>query len=68
MYSLGIIFFEMLAGLNTFIERDKAFTLLKQKNKIDPIYEKLIDPNAAKIILWLVREQPSERPSTIVLL
>lgn len=68
IYSLGIIFFEMWCDFGTLIERDKALTLLKSKNKIDSRYDKLIPPNAAKIILWLVKEQPYERPSTITLL
>ena len=44
MYSLGIIFFEMWCAFGTMTEKDKALTLLKTKNIIDPIYEKNIPP------------------------
>lgn len=69
MYSLGLIFFEMwVGGFATFGEMDKTFSLLRRENKIAKEYESKIPPDAAKLILWLVKEDPAQRPSTTSLL
>ena len=47
---------------------DKAFQLLKSSNKISIEHEKKMPVNASKLILWLVSEEPEERPSTTMLL
>lgn len=68
IYSLGLIFFEMWAGFQTIIEQDKAFQLLKNHNDIEREYGLKMPENAFKLIKWMVKERPEERPSTTMLL
>eukprot|EP00347_Sterkiella_histriomuscorum_P020704 403336798 len=68
MFSLGLIFFEMWIGFQTNFEQMKAFSLVKNQSVIDKEYEKRIPENARKLIIWLTKENPKERPSTLQLL
>jgi len=69
MYSLGLIFFEMcIGGFQSYLEMDKVFTHLRSYNEIDSEYRKKVPADAIKLILWLVQEDPSKRPSTTTLL
>ncbi|CDW86336.1 eukaryotic translation initiation factor 2alpha kinase [Stylonychia lemnae] len=68
MYSLGLILFEMWVSFQTGIEMDKAFQLLQRQGEIEKEYHQKIPENARKLIIWLTKESPKERPSTIALL
>ena len=68
IYSLGIMFFEMWATFSTLIEMDKAFTKLKQEGEIAQEYTKKMPEQAKALILWMCKDRPQDRPTTVMLL
>ena len=68
MYSLGLIFFEMFGGFSTTLEMIRAFELAREQSLISSDYYKKVPENARKLIIWLTKKNPKERPSTLQLL
>ena len=61
IYSLGIIFFELLFPFKTFMERAHVLTLLRQG--VFPEEFLKMYPKEAALILWLMSHNPSMRPT-----
>jgi eukaryotic translation initiation factor 2-alpha kinase 4 len=68
MFSLGIIIFEMYAGMRSVMERDKAFRYIRTNFKVPPEYFDKIHKNAVAMIEKLVSQNPDDRPNADELL
>jgi len=64
VFSLGIVFFEMLHPFATGMERADVLTALRQKEPVFPKdFEKQF-PKQAKLIFWMLTADPDSRPTT----
>lgn len=63
LYSVGVIFFELLSVFQTQVERITTLTQLK-KGHIPPQIS-ILYPNECEIIRWLLQEEPTMRPSAL---
>ena len=63
MYTLGIIFFEMVQPFSTLMERTSTIMELKKTGKVPNLKEFKGSKNVIKIIEWLMNSNPNLRPS-----
>lgn len=67
LYSLGVLFYQMVAGRNPFIGKTAQETVLKQVNLTPEhprTYREDLRPEAAELILHLLSKQPRKRPAS----
>jgi serine/threonine-protein kinase len=65
LYSLGIVFFELLAGRKPFMAETTVEMFLKHVNDKPPRIDKLVPelpPRLAQLILQLLEKHPEDRP------
>ncbi|KAI8912864.1 kinase-like domain-containing protein [Gorgonomyces haynaldii] len=61
MYSVGIIFFELLYPMQTHMERAKTISELRDHVLPSEFLDQF--PKESALILWMMAEEPSQRPS-----
>lgn len=62
VFSLGLIFCELIVPFQTFMERSRTLGDL-QRGQVPPILEKYKE-DEKRMVLWMTKMSPSERPST----
>lgn len=67
IFALGIIFFEMVEHFDTGMERSRALTALRKEGTFPSDFH-LKHTNEMELIKWLLKSNPSERPSCTELL
>jgi serine/threonine protein kinase/histidyl-tRNA synthetase len=69
MFSLGIILFEMLhPPFTTLMERVVTLSDVRERQHLPQGFSERVGPNAVRVILWLIRSDPTNRPSAQELL
>jgi serine/threonine protein kinase len=61
LYALGILLYEMLAGRTPFADDDMMLVLTRQMTAEPPPLPAHVPPELAKLVMALLRKQPSDR-------
>ena len=64
LYSLGIIFYEMLTGRTPFADKEMIAVVTRHMTEAPPPLPYDVDPEVAALITQLLAKRPSERPQT----
>lgn len=64
IYSLGIIFYEMLSGRTPFADKEMVAVMTRHMTESPPPLPLEIDPALAALVMQMLAKRPSERPQT----
>lgn len=64
LYSLGIMFYEMLTGRTPFADKEMIAVVTRHMTEAPPPLPFDVDPEVAALITQLLAKRPSERPQT----
>lgn len=64
LYSLGIIFYEMLTGRTPFADKELVAVMTRHMTETPPPLPSAVDPDLAALVMQLLAKRPSERPQT----
>ena len=64
LYSLGIMFYEMLTGRTPFADKEMIVVVTRHMTEAPPPLPFDVDPEVAALITQLLAKRPSERPQT----
>jgi serine/threonine-protein kinase len=64
LYSLGIIYYEMLTGRTPFADKELVAVMTRHMTETPPPLPFEIDPTVAALVMQLLAKRPSERPQT----